>query len=438
MNTVARHWSAAALAVGAIFYFGAAAQAQFGQRLVPINPNPQIAPGVSLLQYSYNTAVLGRAYRQIPPYLLGYNPYPSPIYNPMVFQPSVYNPYSGYGPVAPASMPYGGGYSPYGAGAYGGGYSGGIDPLTGAGGYGGGYGGYPPYGYGGYEGAADLMAYAKLGISQEQARILREVANQAKLDTRKKTIDTLAYIRANEYTFTQEQADIAKRLLARVQNTPTAAEIQSGKSLNILLDDLVKFNNLNMRGPTVNLDEDVLKLINIAGAGSNGNIGLLRDNGRFTWPSVFDRKEIVSDKERRDLELEAKQIYDQAANGQPNANVLRNVESSLQTIRKNLTKQGFELTGKGYVEGTRFLDDFDAAVAAIKKGDVVLNLDFQQKFVKDGKRSVQELIEYMGGKGLRFAPASSGDDRGYMALQTALAAQSLAIHGTVAASGKGS
>ncbi len=435
MFTIARQCGALAVVLGALF-LSPAAEAQFG-RMYPVNPNPQIAPGVSLLQYSYNTAVLGRAYNQIPPYLLGYNPYPSsvnygPVYNPQFFRGGGYSPYAaagygGYGGV-PAIAPYAGGYSPYGAGGYGGGYGPGIDPLTG--------GGYAPYG-GGYGAGAELSAYGQLGISQEQARILREVANQAKLDTRKKTVDTLAYIRAHEYTFTQEQADIAKRLLERVQKTPSAAEIQSGKSLNILLDDLVKFNNQQIKGPTINLDEDVLKLVNITGAGSgSANIGLLRDSGRVNWPSAFDNKEVISEKDRNDLTLEAKQLYELAATGQPNVNIVRNVESALQTLRKNLTKQVDNVPSKSYLEGQRFLDDFDAAVVAVKKGDVVLNLDFQQKFVKDGKRSTQELVEYMGGKGLRFAPASVGDDRAYVALQGALSAQSIVIHSQVASSGK--
>jgi hypothetical protein len=76
-----------------------------------VNPNPLIAPGVTLNQWAYNTAVMGRAYSYVPPYLLGYNPYPSVVsYGPLVtyptyypsmsysYVPGVYNPYAyGYG-----------------------------------------------------------------------------------------------------------------------------------------------------------------------------------------------------------------------------------------------------------------------------------------------------------------------------------------------------
>jgi hypothetical protein len=405
-----------------------------------VNPNPQIAPGVSLLQYNYTNRILNNLALQQAARLYLLNPpanYGVGGYNPQYFQPSPYNPYA---PPAYPSTPYGGGYSPYGSTPYAGGYSaGGIDPLTGqptGGGYSANPYSYNPYsgGYGIPPEAAALMAYGQLGLDQEKARILRETANQARLDTRKKVSDTLAYLRANEYTFTKEQADIAKRLLDRSQKTPTQTEITTGKSLNVLLKDLVAFNNQELKGPTVMLDEDVLRLTNVSGPGSSGNIGLLRNNGQFTWPSAFDSKDVISEKDRKDLNLETAQLYDQARVGTPDANLLRNVETSVRALRANL-KKVTTLPSNSYLEGQRFLDDFDAAVLALKKGDLALNLDFQ-KFAQGGK-SVQELVDYLGKKGLQFAPASTGDDRAYVALQAALSAHSLTIHGQVAASGKG-
>src|SRR5208282_5789360 len=131
--------------------------------------------------------------------------------------------------------------------------------------------GWNPYagGYGYSPDAQNFLAWGQVGLDQEKARIMREMANQARLDTRKKLVDTIAYVRANEYTFTKEQADIAKRLLERVQKTPTQNEIQSGRSLNVLLKDLVAFKNQQLHVPTITLDEDVLKLITVSGPGSS-------------------------------------------------------------------------------------------------------------------------------------------------------------------------
>jgi hypothetical protein len=79
-----------------------------------INPNYQIYPGLSVRQYAYNTAVLGRAYSQVPPWVYGYNPYPSVV---------------NYGPAYPYSNPYAYGtyYNPY-AGIYASPYGGYVYP----------------------------------------------------------------------------------------------------------------------------------------------------------------------------------------------------------------------------------------------------------------------------------------------------------------------
>jgi len=64
-----------------------------------VNPNYYIAPGMTLNQYAYNTATMGRAYSYVPPYAMGYNPYPRVVnYGPSF--PTItsgYNPYGTYG-----------------------------------------------------------------------------------------------------------------------------------------------------------------------------------------------------------------------------------------------------------------------------------------------------------------------------------------------------
>jgi hypothetical protein len=80
-----------------------------------INPNPIIAPGLTLRQYAYNTSVMGRALSRVPPYALGYNPYPavvnygpaygayaSPYANPYLSLPSYgYSTYPSASPTFP-------------------------------------------------------------------------------------------------------------------------------------------------------------------------------------------------------------------------------------------------------------------------------------------------------------------------------------------------
>jgi hypothetical protein len=60
------------------------------------NPPTFLPNGMTVEQYAYNLSVLANAYAQIPPWLLGYNPYPPTIIN--------YSPYQGVIPYFP--QPY--------------------------------------------------------------------------------------------------------------------------------------------------------------------------------------------------------------------------------------------------------------------------------------------------------------------------------------------
>jgi hypothetical protein len=74
-----------------------------------VNPYYRVAPGLPLNQAAYNVRVLGRAYYNVPPWLYGYNPYPSPVivtppyaapvypyYNPYAYPIGPYSPYNLY------------------------------------------------------------------------------------------------------------------------------------------------------------------------------------------------------------------------------------------------------------------------------------------------------------------------------------------------------
>jgi hypothetical protein len=148
MFTIAKHFAIACVAVIALNQ-PVSAQWSFGQRPIygqtafPINRNPQIAPGLSLQQYAFNVRVTGNAYRGIPPYLLGYNPYPSVVgYGSGYYPRAAFTPYntavSNYLPYNSGYYAYPNygantGYIPYyGGNAYTGGYTtGNVDPLTG-------------------------------------------------------------------------------------------------------------------------------------------------------------------------------------------------------------------------------------------------------------------------------------------------------------------
>jgi hypothetical protein len=383
------------------------------------NINPPFQPTwlqrSSLANWAYNTALVGKTYANIPPWVFGYNPYP-PLYAGGLY--TGINPGLTGGGYTPGGYPGGGGgYNPY---AYpgGGGYSPGYDP-SGYGGYSSGYNPYyNPYYYS--PDAAVISSYGQLTLQQEQARLLREQVEQAKLDTKKKKFDLAAYIRDNTPTFWQDQARIKNNTLRRIQTTATPSEIWSGKSLNVLLEALARSGGQKSSVPPPALDEDTIKHLNVAK--KYGNVGLLRNNGTFTWPSAL--RNLVDAEQRNNIDKETQRLFRQAANAQIDADTLRDLRADIDKIRKKLVDSANEIRQVPYMEAKRFLNDFDDALTALENGDATAYFDFQSKFAGGGK-TVEDLIQYMAKTGMRFAPATNGDENAYQALHDALVAYSM-------------
>ena len=226
---VSVRWGTVILAtVVALGGFVSAVHAQFRlpvtAPLPAINPTFNTTPGLQIYSNLYNAAVLGRTIRQIPPYALGYNPYPSPIINTaptlntIPYAPGVYSPgmLSGYptGYNSSASLTT----NPYG-----------YDNTLSSSSYGNNsYNGYNPYGaydpaYGFLSGASDVInATGNYYKNVQQARLTQSQADESRIDYRRRLIDEARYERGLLPT-TEElrQQDLA-RDLARA---PRAADL---------------------------------------------------------------------------------------------------------------------------------------------------------------------------------------------------------------------
>jgi len=390
-----------------------------------VNPYYRIRPGLTVAQAYYNISAMGQAYSNIPPYALGYNPYVPPVYASGFASPYAtgYNPYTAYNP-------YAAGYAnPYTPGtAYGGGSM--ANPYLPAGsGYdsSAAYNPYTPYAdpYGGFlRGTADVIrAQSHTMLDQERARILREQAIQAKLETKKKALETDLWIKANTPTFTEEQAKVAKTILKRIQTNANPAELWSGSALNILLADLAKHLGVKAAVGSLPVDEEVLRHLNITKSGL-GNLGLLRNEGRFTWPKAL--RDLARPADQKEMEVQAQALVTQGANGKVDENLLSELKTNVAKVRKELSAKVNDISTNQYIDSKRFLNNFEDALLALEQGDAVAYFNFQ-KFVAGGK-SVQEVAGYLIDRGLRFAPAIAGDEAAYTAMHSALAAYDVAVN----------
>jgi hypothetical protein len=283
----------------------------------------------------------------------------------------------------------------------------------------GGYGGYYPGRVGGalYGSAAVMDSYSNQMLSQERARILREQANQAKLDTKRKAFDERAYERANTPSWTQEQAKIQEQILNRILTNATGKEITDGKAQNTILPYLQGLANRGIMGPPVALDQNQLQQINVTGGNNDASVGMLKEVDHLEWPLV------LRGPTQEKLAGQLIAATDAAAKNKLTLAQFREVSNGVNQIKDELKKQFYaeEIDGTMYLTGKRFLEKLEASVNQLQQPGASKFLS--GTFAAKG-RTVPELVQTMSNQGLRFAPANPGGEPAYFALYNAMVSYS--------------
>ncbi len=215
--------------------------------------------------------------------------------------------------------------------------------------------------------------------------------------------------------------------LRRARNDPPLTEIFSGRSLNDLVNFLASQQAKGLRGPDIRLNEDLLRHINLTN-GTNGNIGLLRNGARLTWPLPLQSKEF--EEATKAVAVQIEKAAKAAADLKPvDAGTLKDLEAALIRINELLDNANARLTPNEYIESKRYLNMLGEAFRALRDPDV-------GNYFKDGKwtaqgNTVAEFVDRLTrSQGLRIAPASPGDEPYYRALQAALTSYDAGITAT--------
>ncbi len=413
MSALAKQFGLAILGGAALLALAPQASAQ-----VPYTPYD---PYGTARRAAFNISLYGRALRQVPPYALGYNPYPQ-VYAPgSVIPPGVGTPAIGGVPGYGGFPGYGGGggtllNNPYGGTSAGYTSTLSTDPYGGGGG--GGYGNsYIPNSdpFSGFlRGTADLISSeGRFRLQNQQARVVGQQVRQATIENRRRAFDEFMYERANTPSMQDVREQYAKLDLRYHVNNPSSTDIFSAASLNSILDQLRQIQAKGGKGPTIDLDKDLLKQINVT-SGSGGNVGLLKNDGRLTWPLALGGNGF--DAERKNLERDiAVAVSEAEKHGQVDRGRLKDMISNVDRMYDTLAKQIGEMTPSQYIESKRYLNMLSDALRALQTPDA--GNYFTGKYAAHGK-TVGELVKNMGG--LRFAPAVPGEERAYRELYNAL------------------
>ncbi len=403
------------------------------------NPNPYIAPGVTLQQYAYNVSTMARAYSNIPPYLLGYNPYPSvvaPAYNPG-YAPLPYGNNPGYSPYNPTLSTA---YNPYTTSPYlttNPGMTGGPSLST-TPGYGSGHdtslSTTNPYAYNPYSGyqqdpnsaairgVADLTnATAQYQVTMARARLLQEEVTRSRLATRRLIQEEADRERKNIPNMEEARQKDIENSLNRARRDPPMTELLAGKSLNDLFNHLSTQQVKGFRGPNVPLDELDLSLINVGPGDEGGNVGLvknLKQGDKLGWPSVLLGDTYTEARDKLDARLPG--AVGQLRTQKPvAASDIHDLEDSIKKMVETLNASIGDLSPSQYITSKRYLNLVQDAITAMKSPGAI-NF-FNGTWVAKGK-NVAEVINYMKEKGLKFAAASPGSEAAYRALHLAFLA----------------
>lgn len=356
-------------------------------------------------------------------------------------------------------MGMGMGFNPYGGGmglGAGGGFSpflnnglgvgsmssaaGGFSPFSSFSPYGGGFSGLgfngffpgfyqdPANGY--LTGAASVIqSQSQYIVSWQQGKLMKEQVRREQIENRRRALDEWLYERDKRPTAEDERERVQKQVLRRARNDPPPTEIYSATALNTLLDHLKKQQpSASIQAAQFPLDEDTLLKINVAPPNTPGNFGLLKNEGNLNWPLGLQTADFKQDRDTINALL-PDAVRQAARESKVGANTLTDLNASVQRVAGRLEGMVRDIPIGQYREAKRFVESLKDAVKVLGSADVGNYLN--RVYVAKGQ-SVPDLLNYMKGKGLKFAPAVAGDEAAYMALYQALAAYDTATQSQVA------
>lgn len=297
---------------------------------------------------------------------------------------------------------------------------GGYVPAVG--GYGTGYGyGANPYArqtpYQGYmNGAANVTtANAQYQMTIQQAKLAREEARRSALKTRRATIEERQYELSIQPTAEDLRQKDLRYNLQRARHNPPKTEIWSGGALNDLLRAIQDGQSHGLTGPEVPMPSDVLKHINLTTGTTYAGVGLLKDDGKLSWPAVLRKS--TFDQERKKIDEQFQLAVKQAHSGEVDVNLLDDIDKSLKYLQKHIDAQVEVLSPSQFIGASRYSRELKSAYQVLQQSDVAKY--FQSNRTPQGA-TVGDLVKQMTREGLRFGPAASGDESSYTVMHRLL------------------
>ena len=268
------------------------------------------------------------------------------------------------------------------------------------------------------QGASSVIsAQGQFLIDKRQGDIVREQAEQAKLDTRRKAIEQWQFEQSIQPSVADIRAKQAFENLQQMRGTPADAQIWSGEALNAMLRNIQQLPPQRSRKPSIPLDPEMVARINVTDGTTSGSLGQLGKTERTQWPFALRAPEFKDGREQIDrLMGEAK---GQARNGDAQFETVRDIQRSVERMQEELKNQIKEMTPNDYIQSLRFLRELGSTARALGESNAA---DLVSGKWQPEASTVDQLIAAMTKRGVHFAPARKGDEAAYTSLYHSLRA----------------
>lgn len=268
--------------------------------------------------------------------------------------------------------------------------------------------------YGGYlNGAANVISAQGGWLKDVQdAYLKKEDVKAAKLKNKRAAFDEWLYEKANTPTLEEQREEERMQNVLRSQHNPPPTEIWSGKALNDLMQDLQQRGTAAMHGPPIYLNQELLKEINVTTGTTTAGLGLLKN--KLQWPLGLTDAAFSAGRKA----VEASAALRQAESGTVDPGTLRELISSVDKMQAQLKANVSNVEPNEYIRAKRYLNDLDQSIKTLQDANVA---KYASKSWSAQGATVAELVQYMTSNGLKFAPATPGDEPAYNSIHRAMA-----------------
>jgi hypothetical protein len=284
--------------------------------------------------------------------------------------------------------------------------------------------GYYPYGYGGYGwGGWGQTAQGDIARGLGYFTMGAGIYNHETAIARSINTDTM--IRWNQYVYLSQQeatheyfarrnAAIAKdknaydALMKRIQETPTAHDIENGDALNAALDQLSdpRIHASAIRTADTPIFAKLIRDIPFRNASEAVTFSLSQLKASAQWPAVLLEPRFAG--ERAEFETLVDEIRkENTEDGQISPGTLSNFRAVIARLKDKLAAKPLEDTAENQ-EALKFVKTVTALARLLEKPEIdeVLN-----ELKKIEKTSIGNLLAFMHTFNLRFAPATTPRQR---------------------------